>query len=142
MFRQRSIFPGSHPPSVVDAKELNFRVRYGYGWVLLAIATESAVPSLLNNVNRFQSLTPENLGQALDLLVSFSSMRYRTSTYDLSTISSIWGLTRLLCGKSYLEGGFTLRCLQRLSRPHVATQLCRWHDNWCTSGASIPVLSY
>ena len=27
------------------------------------------------------------------------------------------------------EGGFPLRCLQRLSRPHIATQLCRWRDN-------------
>ena len=45
-------------------------------------------------------------------------------------------------GRSYLRGSFTLRCLQRLSRPDVATQLCRWHDNWCTRGLSIPVLSY
>ena len=45
-------------------------------------------------------------------------------------------------GRSYLRGGFTLRCLQRLSRPYLATQLCRWHDNWCTRGMSIPVLSY
>ena len=45
-------------------------------------------------------------------------------------------------GVSYLTVGFTLRCLQRLSVPHLAAQLCHWHDNWCTSGASIPVLSY
>ena len=44
--------------------------------------------------------------------------------------------------RSHLRGGFTLRCLQRLSRPYIATQLCRWHDNWCTRGTSIPVLSY
>ena len=36
--------------------------------------------------------------------------------------------------RSYLRGSFTLRCLQRLSRPYIATQLCRWHDNWCTRG--------
>ena len=45
-------------------------------------------------------------------------------------------------GISHLEGGFTLRCLQRLSRPHIATLLCPWQNNRCTSGASIPVLSY
>ena len=45
-------------------------------------------------------------------------------------------------GRSYLRGSFTLRCLQRLSRPDVATQLCRWQDIWCTRGQSIPVLSY
>ena len=26
--------------------------------------------------------------------------------------------------------------------PYLATQLCHWYDNWCTSGMSIPVLSY
>jgi len=45
-------------------------------------------------------------------------------------------------GSAHLEAGFPLRCIQRLSIPHVATQLCRWRDNWCTRGASIPVLSY
>ena len=32
----------------------------------------------------------------------------------------------LTSGISYLEGGFTLRCLQRLSRPDLATRLCTW----------------
>jgi hypothetical protein len=41
-----------------------------------------------------------------------------------------------------LEGGFPLRCLQRLSRPHIATRRCGWRHNRCTRGASIPVLSY
>ena len=85
---------------------------------------------------------PFPLDQALDLLVSSSSIRYRTSTDDLSTLSSSRGLTSLCCGNSFLQGGFTLRCLQRLSRPHFASQLCHWHDNCCTRGASIPVLSY
>ena len=44
--------------------------------------------------------------------------------------------------RSNLRESFTLRCLQRLSRPDVATQLCPWQDNWCTRGLSIPVLSY
>ncbi len=45
-------------------------------------------------------------------------------------------------GRLRLEVGFPLRCLQRLSRQHLATQRCRWRDNWCTRGASVPVLSY
>jgi len=45
-------------------------------------------------------------------------------------------------GKSCLEAGFPLRCVQRLSVPHLATQRCHGRDNWCTRGASIPVLSY
>ena len=46
------------------------------------------------------------------------------------------------CGISNLGVGFPLRCFQRLSFPNVATQLCRWRDNWTTIGSSIPVLSY
>ena len=80
--------------------------------------------------------------QALGRLVSPSSTRYRASTDDLSTWSSPRGLTRFRDGNSLLWVGFTLRCLQRLSSPHFASQLCRWHDNCCTRGASIPVLSY
>ena len=45
-------------------------------------------------------------------------------------------------GRNSFEVGFPLRCLQRLSRPHIATLLCRWRDNRSTRGASIPVLSY
>ena len=45
-------------------------------------------------------------------------------------------------GISYLKGGFTLRCLQRLSLPDLATLLCHWYDNRYTSGSSSPVLSY
>src|SRR5699024_6934324 len=44
-------------------------------------------------------------------------------------------------GKSHLEWGFILRCFQYLSRPYVATQQCRWHYNWYTSGMYIPLLS-
>ncbi len=42
----------------------------------------------------------------------------------------------------HLRSGFTLRCIQRLSLPNVATQWCRWRDNWYTRGWSNPVLSY
>ncbi len=65
-------------------------------------------------------------GQVLDLLVSVSSIRCRTSTSDLSTLSSSRGLTGFLHGISHLEGGFTLRCLQRLSLPDLATRLWSW----------------
>ena len=45
-------------------------------------------------------------------------------------------------GKSHLGGGFTLRCLQRLSLPGLATLRCAWRHNRYTSGPSTPVLSY
>ena len=80
--------------------------------------------------------------QALDLLVSVSWIHYCTYTSDLSTLWSSRGLTILWYGISYLVVSFTLRCFQRLSRPHFATRPCRWRDNRCTIGASTPVLSY
>ena len=52
------------------------------------------------------------------------------------------GVLPLASEKVHLEVGFPLRCFQRLSRPNVATQLCRFSDNWYTSGSSSPVLSY
>ena len=44
------IFPGSHPPSIVGANELNFCVRDGNRWTLIAINTNSygwGIPHLL-----------------------------------------------------------------------------------------------
>ena len=38
---QCPIFPGRFQPSIFGADELNFRVRYGYGWTLIAIITNS-----------------------------------------------------------------------------------------------------
>ena len=44
-------------------------------------------------------------------------------------------------GSSRFEVGFPLRCLQRLSRPSVATLHCGWRHNSSTRGTFIPVLS-
>ena len=52
------------------------------------------------------------------------------------------GVYFLKNGISHLEGGFTLRCLQRLSPPDLATRLWTWRSNRCTRGQSTPVLSY
>ena len=45
-------------------------------------------------------------------------------------------------GRTRFEGGFPLRCLQRLSLPYIATLHCGWRHNRSTRGTSIPVLSY
>ena len=45
-------------------------------------------------------------------------------------------------GRNRFEVGFSLRCIQRLSRPHIATLHCGWRHNSSTRGAFIPVLSY
>ena len=84
---------------------------------------------------------PQSLDQVLDRLVSSSSKCYHSSTDDLSP-GSLPGVLLLSNGTLLLEVGFTLRCLQRLSRPHFASLLCTWQYNSCTSDASTPVLSY
>ena len=92
--------------------------------------------------NRIMLSTSIFLDQALGLLVPASCMHCCTSTSGLSTLWSARGLTLFQDGRSYLKGGFTLRCFQRLSRPYIAARQCRWHDNRYTIGMSIPVLSY
>ena len=155
--RQRPTLPGRLQPSTIGAQGLNFCVRYGNRWIPFAIATGSPAGLGASRSAHPENCTPEFrtscfsttswslsrilLDQALDRLVSSSSKRYRSSTDDLSP-GSLPGVLLLSNGTLLLEGGFTLRCLQRLSRPHFASLLCRWHDNSCTSGASTPVLSY
>ena len=63
--------------------------------------------------------------QALDLLVPVSFIHYCMSTSGLSP-RSLQGVLLLSNGISLLEGGFTLRCLQRLSLPDLATRPCTW----------------
>src|SRR5262249_25256289 len=74
----------------------------------------------------------------IERLVPVSSTHCCASTSGLST----WWSTTALMGRTHFEGGFPLRCFQRLSRPHIATRRCRGRDNRYTRGASIPVLSY
>ena len=45
-------------------------------------------------------------------------------------------------GRTRFEVGFPLRCIQRLSRPFIATLHCGWHHNRSTRGTFTPVLSY
>ncbi len=61
--------------------------------------------------------------QALDLLVPVSFIHCCMSTSGLSP-RRLQGVLLLSNGISLLEGGFTLRCLQRLSLPDLATRPC------------------
>ena len=144
---RRPIFPVRLQTSIVGTVGLNCRVRNGYGWTPAVITT---------NYHQGCALKTEQW-MGLGGLAKRVCIMFRSSP----RVISIGQLNTLLCvhfrpindvvyidpysikdGRSYLRGSFTLRCFQRLSRPDVATQLCRWHDNWCTRGLSIPVLSY
>ena len=102
------------------------------------------IPSKPHTLHIYHSIFCEHnqLGQALDRLVTVNSTHHCASISALSTSSSLRGLSLFRVWISHLEGGFTLRCLQRLSLPVLATRPCHWHDNRSTSGRSIPVLSY
>ena len=139
------IFPGRLQPSIVGRTELNFRVRDGNGWTLSLINT---------NFSRFCTLKTEQrfvIGRLHCLHYCRSSPRaistgqlHALLHFHLRPINQIvfLGPYSIKDERSNLRGCFTLRCLQRLSRPYIATQLCPWQDNWCTRGMSIPVLSY
>ena len=45
-------------------------------------------------------------------------------------------------GSARLGRGFPLRCLQRFSRPNIATRRCSGRNSRYTRGPSVPVLSY
>jgi hypothetical protein len=145
--------------STIGAGGLNFRVRDGTGCFPAAqitrgicffkqpklrrcsrtLKTEQKVERELHT-RRFQSMnilraSPRALVVVRSGLTSFTRLPYQGRSLR----------PRLLCradGGSNLGAGFPLRCFQRLSLPNLATQRCRWHDNWHTSGPSTLVLSY
>src|SRR5690625_3490316 len=100
----------SHPPQCLEASTI-----------------ESCV-FVIGHTHRYnlQSYRIKPHGQ----LVSVSYMHCCSSTSDLSTS---WSRTTLQGapgpGMPNLQKSFPLRCLQRLSRPHLATRRCHWHDN-------------
>ena len=122
--RRRPIFPGSCPPSIFGAGELNFRVRDGNGCGLSARVTrifcvwmcfdsgpsragasgargaEDEISDLANCPDRSSRSQPLTPGQLLKRssprpLVPLSFIRHRTSTCGLSNRWSPCGLTRL-----------------------------------------------
>ena len=140
------IFPGRLQPSIVGRIELNFRVRDGNGWTLNLINTNYSLFSCTLKTEQRQVT-----GRLHCLHYCRSSPR-AISTGQLHTLLHFHlrpiyqvvflGPYSTKDERSNLRGCFTLRCLQRLSRPYLATLLCPWQNNRCTSGTSIPVLSY
>ena len=142
------IFTCSHPHTIVGTHELNFCVRNGNRWTLMAINTnysrlypENWTPYLCYAL--WKALEPAILCRTSPRLISIGQLNTSRCVH-LRPINDIVYVEpySLKDERSYLRGSFTLRCFQRLSRPYVATQLCSWQNNWCTRGTSIPVLSY
>ena len=62
--RHRAKFPGRLQPSILAADELNFRVRNGNGWDLIAISTDS-IMSLVRHLCRQTLVTRARIELAL-----------------------------------------------------------------------------
>ena len=94
----RSIFPGRLQPSIFDAGELNFCVRYGYRCVLTAISTNYSLeyhiysslsiryPQNWTKILRSFCWDHFRYGQALDRLVLPSLTPHDAYTLSLSTL--------------------------------------------------------
>ena len=141
--RQCPIFPGSFPPSIFGAGELNFCVRDGYRWILPAIITGSFLYSFYLKLKR-KTISSSTFDHLWLSVRSISIGQLHTLLHlHLRPINQLVFLgSSTYVRRSILVGGFALRCFQRLSRPYLATRLCSWHCNRCTSGMSTPVLSY
>ena len=127
----------SQLPTIFAAVMLNFCVRHGYRCFHHAFTTRSLRARTLKTEQPLSSTS------AKPSVYQYHSAQHVTMLAPMTYLPPRLGGTLLpKNGKSHLGGGFTLRCLQRLSLPDLATQLCSWRNNWCTSGRSIPVLSY
>ena len=141
--------------STIGAAALNGRVRDGIGCFARARATRPGkkryrrYPFGVSVVQGCFWKSAVCLPTQTDLAASGSNQAYRAiSTGQLNALLRLHlrpidvVVFHGSQGIPGFEGGFTLRCLQRLSCPFIATQHCRWHDNWSTSGTFTPVLSY
>ena len=123
--------------SIIGEEELNYRVRNGIGCTLFSMAAKKFVKNIIDREGR--SFSREQASRAISTGQLHASRRFHPQ--PINEVVYL-GPSGLASGRTYLKAGFPLRCFQRLSLPHIATLLCRWHDNRSTRGASIPVLSY
>ena len=128
--------------STIGATELNVRVRDGIVCDLRAIATRQekvrrvdlyilfvcGVTNLINDVSN-------QANRVISTAQLHVLPRFHMPPIDVVVFHGSQA-------RSCFEGGFPLRCFQRLSCPNVATLQCRWRDNRSTRGSSTPVLSY
>ena len=155
--------------STIGATALNGRVRDGIGCFARAMATRPEGKRAARRPGAFAlgpcaaSSVLFQVRVAFDVRAGRCALRFRGACHAVSgsdqacraiSTGQLNALPRLHLrpidvvvfhgpqGRPCFEGGFPLRCLQRLSCPLIATQHCRWHDNWSTSGAFTPVLSY
>ena len=135
--------------STMGAETFDGRVRDGIGSCRLAKATRPAkivvcgseASGSLGDVGAHPGLgwartnEGDQAGRAISTGQLHALLRVHIRPIDVVVFHGSQGSTRF-------EVGFPLRCLQRLSRPTIATLHCGWRHNRSTRGSFIPVLSY
>ena len=124
--------------STMGASAFDGRVRDGIGSCRCAKATRPA-KNVEQLVFWFGAEAPTMRAIKFDRVISTGKLhallRFHTRPIDVVVFHDSRGSTRF-------EVGFPLRCLQRLSRPTIATLHCGWRHNRSTRGSFTPVLSY
>ncbi len=141
--------------STIGAGGFNGRVRNGIGWNSPAMTTRSAKDGLRKDTHadllilkrdQMHFFMPGLFSRHGTVLGDQANRAIRTSKLNALPRLHTWPIDVVVFHGSQAKPGFEvsfpLRCFQRLSRPYLATRLCRWHDNRSTRGTSIPVLSY
>src|SRR5262245_51619706 len=112
-------------------------------------ASSTAVDAVLDPPRPSPGLTPSsnvgNIGGQAARPISTRKLHalqhFHTAPINRVVYAGSYGVLATF-GIPNLEGGFPLRCFQRLSLPNIATRRCHWRDNRNTSGSSNSVLSY
>ena len=142
--------------STIGAQAVDGRVRDGIGSGRLAKATRPAKPKCRNpdRVRRERRARGKGLGGPKARLGCRALFNESDQAERAISTGQLHALLRVhirpidvvvfhgSSGRPRFEVGFPLRCLQRLSRPYIATLHCGWRHNRSTRGTFIPVLSY
>ena len=128
--------------STISAEEFNGRVRDGIGFWLLAQATGPAKD--MASIRSFDCFAfgvadIDHENDQADRAISTGKLNALLHLHTRPINVVVFHGSR---GRTRFEVGFPLRCLQRLSRPYIATLHCGWRHNRSTRGTSTPVLSY
>ena len=129
--------------STISAGTFHGRVRNGIGCSRSAITTRSAKSMLFREAVFVPSIAfaigirneNDQANRAISTGKLHALPHFHTRPINVVVFHGSQGNTRF-------KVGFPLRCLQRLSRPDIATLLCGWRHNRSTRDPSIPVLSY
>ena len=129
--------------SIIDAEEFNGRVRDGIGFWLFARVTgpvkDRTCKLMCFSEAALAGADMDHKNDQADRTISTGKLNGLPHLHTRPINVVVFHGSQ---GNSRFEVGFPLRCIQRLSRPYIATLHCGWRHNRSTRGTSTPVLSY